>query len=330
MRSLSLADALTAADWRCRFVVERDTSSTTPALDASPHEVLEFSCGCDEEPAVMAARWPQGCHLLVVDHYRRDLRFEAATRPWAKRVMVIDDLANRCHDCDLLLDQDLGRKAADYDDLTPASCLRMVGPRYALLRTQFADARAAALARRHAADGVHRILISMGVSDPDDVTLTALKAVAHAQLDAAVDVVLGGGARSAAAVRELAATLPFEVKVHVNTDDMAALMAAADLSVGAAGTTTWERCCLGLPSIIVVAADNQATIAEAVGLAGAAVVAGRSRDVTVPGLARLVGTLSRNPQRLGRMARKAADICDGLGASRVAETIEQSFDWAGP
>lgn len=275
----------------------------------------------------MAARWPKGCHLLVVDHYRRGLSYESSTRPWAKRIMVIDDLANRSHDCDLLLDQDLGRKAADYNDLTPSDCLRMVGPQYALLRPQFADERAAALARRRAADGVRRILISMGVSDPNEVTLTALRAVAQARSDAAVDVVLGAATSNAGAVRDLAAKLPLEVKVHVNTDDMAALMAATDLSVGAAGTTTWERCCLGLPSIIVVAADNQAMIAEAAELAGAAVIAGWSRELTVPGLARIVGDLSEDRERLGRMAREAADICDGLGASRVAETIEQGFDW---
>lgn len=126
MRCLTLAAALQGAGWRCAFACNPEAAQTVKALGEA---------GLPVAPAEgLAAAWPDGCDLLVVDHYGLDAGWEAAQRPWARRVLAIDDLADRPHDCDLLLDGNLGRQAVDYAGRVPAGCTLLVGARYALLR----------------------------------------------------------------------------------------------------------------------------------------------------------------------------------------------------
>src|SRR5690606_19643046 len=141
---------------------------------------------------------------------------------------------------------------------------------YALLRPAFALARPASLARRAAEKDLRRILVALGATDPDNYTAEALRGIAETGLPVTVDVVLASAARHLEAVRSACAALPLAVQLHVDTAEMPRLMAAADLAIGAAGTSTWERCCLGLPSLLAVIADNQRQAAQAVSAAGAA------------------------------------------------------------
>src|SRR5262249_18815445 len=151
-RCLALADELAERGHGCVFAVSAETAATMPSLAASGHDIEALSAGttADLEPSLLAASWPQGCALLVVHHYGRDARFESACCPWAERILVIDDLADRPHDCDLLLDSTLGRAPADYASLCPKTCRMLLGPAYALLRPEFAAARSESLARRRA------------------------------------------------------------------------------------------------------------------------------------------------------------------------------------
>ena len=181
---------------------------------------------------------------LVMDHYALDARWMRAACPAGTRRMVIDDLADRPHDCDLLLDQNLGHIASDYDGLVPDSCTRLMGPRYALLRPEFAERRAAALAAR-ADRGLQTLMISMGGIDAPDATSTVLGALRDAPLPLGlrISVIMGARAPALETVRALAQSMPRPTEVAVDVDDMAARMAAADLAIGAGGGTTWERCC---------------------------------------------------------------------------------------
>lgn len=322
VRCLALADALTAAGWSCAFASAPGTTETVPALARSGYRLIKLT-DAGQEPALLKAAIPQGCDLLVVDHYGRDAGFEAACRAWAARILVGDDLADRRHECDYLLDPTLGRKPADYAPLTPGNCRMLLGPEFALLRPQFPAARPAALARRASPQAIRRILVSLGGTDPSNLTARVLKGIVLSGVEAAVDVVLGGAAPHLGEVRALAASIPLPITLHTAVDDMAALMSTADLAVGAAGTTSWERCTLGLPSVMLVIADNQELVARSLDQVGAAACLGRPESVTEEHLAAQLRAFAANPDRLGAMAARAADLCDGRGTQRILLALLQ-------
>jgi len=230
---------------------------------------------------------------------------------------VIDDLGDRQHDADCLLDQTYGRDAANYRPLVPERCTILTGAQYALLQQVFAAERPAALARRNAnTSSVRRILITLGNSDPDNVTGVVLEAIRMCDLNVAVDVVLGATAPHLDRIRQQIELLPW-ARLLVDVKDMASLMAAADLAIGAGGTTSWERCCLGLPSLSITTAENQKLVNRNLGEKGAVRIIGRSNEVTADSVAAELVAIVAMPESLSAMSAVASKICDGRGAMRV-------------
>lgn len=317
-RCLSLADAMADAGWRCIFACRRGTCEAAPVLGRSRHEIFDINAA--EEVARLRQLHPAGIDLLVVDHYGLDTGFETACRPWARRIMVLDDGPGRRHDCDILLDQNLDAQSGAYRGLVPHDCRLLTGPGYALLRPQFPGARREALARRASGGPARRLLISLGATDPSNVTSRVVAATAGLPLQ--IDVALGSASAQEPVIGELASRLGLSVRVHVDVTDMAALMSAADLAVGAGGSTSLERCCLGLPSLIVVLAENQRDIAAALDRAGAALDLGQAETLTNEKLTAALQMLYQDEGRRSAMAERAAAICDGDGTRRVTEVLE--------
>lgn len=341
MRCLTLARALAADGVECRFVCRaldgnmiRQISeagfevATLPAPPASPPEGVDPRLGvteADDAAETIAALygWQPGWRpdRVIVDHYALSRDWERALRPQCAHLMAIDDYTDRAHDCDLLLNQNLGVSAEDYaPGLLAPGCTLLTGTRYALLRPEFARARPAALARRRENTAGGRILVTMGGVDPDNATGTVLAALAAGALPAgwAVNVVMGGQAPHLGAVRAQAEALPFETRIVVDSTEMAGLMVEADFAIGAAGSTSWERCTLALPSIVVVLADNQEPLARALVASGAALrVAAKDSDA----LAAAVSRLANDPDLRRAMAQAAAAVADGNGTALVAAKI---------
>lgn len=259
-----------------------------------------------------------GAELLVVDNYGLDIRWESAMRRRAGRILAIDDLADREHDADWLLDQNLvAGMRSRYDGLVPAFCAKLLGPRYALLGPEFARHRATLRPR----DGnVRRLLVSLGGVDADNHTMRVLDALDRLGLRSLeVDVVAGGANPHARSLRERCAGHR-GWRFHQATSRMAELMAEADLAVGAGGATTWERACLGLPALIVVLGENQRQAALAMKSSGCAeAVAGE--EASAERLARAISDLLAAPQRLRDMARCNLELVDGLGVGRVLRAL---------
>jgi UDP-2,4-diacetamido-2,4,6-trideoxy-beta-L-altropyranose hydrolase len=258
--------------------------------------------------------------LLIVDHYALDARWEKILQPMCRYLMVIDDLANRVHDCDLLLDQNLGSSQCDYGPLVPEGCCLLVGPHFTLLRSEFATIREESLLRRTNPQ-LNHLLIFMGGVDLVNATSKVLKVLKQSALpiDMRITVVMGMYAPWLEQVRSLAADMPVPTEVKCNIEDMALLMAYSDLAIGAAGSTSWERCCLGLPSMIVVLAENQVAIADALQAVGAAkifVIDDKSNS-----LGALIHELLNSPTELSEMTRNAANVTDGFGTCRVVSTL---------
>lgn len=255
---------------------------------------------------------------IVCDHYALSAEWEQAAKAVAgSRLMAIDDLADRPHAADLLLDPSLGRTAADYTGLVSDTCQLLTGTRYALLREEFAQWRKASLTRRATQTRkgyLKNILVNLGGVDKDNHTLSVLQAISGSLPEGCgVTVVMGQTAPYTAAVRDFADTAPYPCRVLVGADNMAELMAQADLAIGAAGGTSWERCCLGLPTVMLVLADNQRGIAEHLQQAGAAYLL--QPDGLAAGLRQL---LAIPAAAWAEQSRCAAALCDGYGAVRVA------------
>lgn len=322
VRCITIAHALNARGWDCILAVRAGTAEIVEDLAGAEARWLELECGTDFEADEIATRLSADCDLLIVDHYGRDAVFEEACREWAKKILVIDDLADRPHACDLLLDQTAGRQAEDYEPLVPADCRLLLGSGYALLKPRFADLREPTLRRRREQPGLRRLLVSVGLMDHANLTETALKGIELAGLDVSVDVVLGGHAPHLEAVRSAAERLGSSVTVTTNAGDMPERSARADLAIGAAGTTSWERCCLGLPGVVAICADNQNKIAEVLVAAGAVDLLGRDVSITPGMIADAIVRLQKEDGRLAEMSAGAADLCDGLGARRLMEVLE--------
>lgn len=257
---------------------------------------------------------------LIVDHYGLGDSWERLLRPHVQRLMVIDDLPQRIHDCDLLLDQnEAGRTAADYMARVPRDCRVALGPRYALLRPEYARHRES-LAR--AETPPKRVLVFFGGSDPDDMTgrtLEALSSGAFAALQ--VDVVVGANyahrPRLEAAATARGATRLFDSQPH-----LADLLVSADLAIGAGGTTTWERLCLGVPSIVISIAENQRPGCEALAERGLIHYCGDGKRVSSSDIGTAVANCLRSPARMHAMSSGGQALVDGMGAPRIAEYLD--------
>ena len=305
MRCLTLANELKAHGWRCSFACTDETLSFIPALLKSAHATIGIDQTSDD------------VDILIVDHYGLDQDYEATCRPWVKRIVVIDDLANRPHDCDILIDQTFGRHEDDYKSLVPSHCNILTGPSYALLRPQFAQARSAALTRRQERDGkIDRVLIMMGASDPDNVASLALAGVNLVKDTLAIDIIMGARAPHLKNVKQKAQKSHHEVTIHAGVDNVASLMADADICIGAGGTTSWERCCLGLPSVVIEIADNQQKIIHELSRAGAIYAGGHFSELSPEKLYDILSEFLHEPDRLVKMSHAAADVCDGSGVKR--------------
>lgn len=338
MRCLTLARALRARGHACHFIMRDLSGHQGTRVRAEGFGVTLLSAPCGQAiPAGPAhAKWAEvpwvedasetaaalkaKTDWLVLDHYAFDVEWETAALPPGARLCVIDDLADRAHACDVLVDQNLGRRAEDYDTLVPAEAARLIGPRHALLRPEFAAARKDALAARTARGGMlNYVLITMGGVDADNATGAVLASSALRGVQ--VTCVLGPGAPSLSSVKAQAAALP-GVSVQVDVPDLSPLMAAADLAIGATGGTAWERCVLGLPTLMLVLADNQAPAAWALARAGAGIGLGRMGEAGLD--ARLAAALAAcaDPATLMRLATAAAAVTDGEGTPRVVAALE--------
>jgi UDP-2,4-diacetamido-2,4,6-trideoxy-beta-L-altropyranose hydrolase len=258
---------------------------------------------------------------LVVDHYGLDVYWERCMRSLCRKLVVIDDLMDREHICDIFLDQNLGRKPNDYKKFLPKGCRILLGPKYSLLRPEFIDLRTGIQIREGSSD-VRKILISMGGVDEINATSKVLRSILQASLSENINitVVMGKFAPWIDNVKAVIKNMPQHVELRVNVNNMAELMANADLAIGAAGTTSWERCCLGLPSIICILAENQISIASALERVGAARIF--KIDDAEADIGQLIRELLIDSQALMVMRRVALGIVDGHGVHRVVNTIE--------
>ena len=256
---------------------------------------------------------------LIVDHYAIDHRWELAMRPVFKRLMVIDDLADRRHDCNVLLDQNYGSSTDRYAGLVKAECMQLHGPEFALLKPIYAQRRAEKIVR---SGKIERVLIYFG-GGADSLNLTgmALRAFQSRELKKIdLDIVVGPGYAHREEL-EAAAANRGRTCVYAQLPDLSELMATADLAIGAGGATTWERCCLGLPSIVISIAVNQRPACEALAEDGLIHYLGHVGNVSTEDLCKQVLGLLGKPERLREFSAKGKNLVDGNGINRILSEV---------
>jgi UDP-2,4-diacetamido-2,4,6-trideoxy-beta-L-altropyranose hydrolase len=331
MRCLTLAHVLKLEGARVAFV-SREMPAALADLVSKNFLLHGFKVpiGIDgsiasEQDALETIQYLNSCgkpDWMIIDNYFIGLDWERQVRPHVERIMVIDDLANRAHDCDVLLDQNLCPNfETRYDALVPSHARKLLGPKYAMLRPEFYEARG----RLRARDGqIKSILISFGGADPSNETAKALEAMLLlGPSSIELEVVLGGSNPQAEAISNLCSKVA-NARLHRDVSNMAELMARADLAIGAPGTTTWERCLLGLPAIAIVLAPNQQLVGEGVSSAGAIVNLGWHSEVTPAKIARAVVQLRDNPQTVRKMGQAALRIMqdnNGVARQQMLEAI---------
>ena len=298
------------------LVIESESKATLAHADwlaSTQHRDAELSI------SIVKAIQPD---WLIVDHYALDENWEKRLKPYCKKLMVIDDLADRKHDCDILLDQNFGRDPQDYAAYVNEDCELLCGSNYALLRPEFAEWRSYSLERRQH-NKLASILINLGGVDKDNMTTKILKALQNKSLPdhCSITIVMGSTSPWIEAVKQQAAIMQWRTVVKVGVSNMAELMANSDLAIGAAGSTSWERCCLGLPTIMLVLADNQQIIANALEAVGAA----RTFDINILEAEPLAfdQVIKSVVPKMKEMSRAASKVADGLGALRLSRFLFQ-------
>ncbi len=253
---------------------------------------------------------------LVVDHYALDASWESELRQVANKILVIDDLADRLHECDLLLDQNFySDMYTRYTNKVPSHCNLLLGPQYALLRGEFRKFRKKIKPRTGTAK---RLLVFFGGVDLDNFTGYIIE-ILHTMVINHVDVVIGDQHPNRDQI-----VLSCEIygfTCHVQTSRMAELMALADFSIGAGGSATWERCCLGLPTLVVSLADNQTDIAKDLNLLGAGEYLGTQNDADLATIYKAVNEWLINKNKIQMYSKKAYSIVDGQGVDRLCDKL---------
>ncbi len=257
---------------------------------------------------------------FIVDHYGLDKSYESQFSEAGYKIGVIDDLVNRRHQCNFLLDQTCGRREEEYLPLVATDTQLFTGERFCLLRPEFHEYRELALERRHNFKLIRKVLINFGSTDPSNATTQVIRHLANyiTKNNIKVTIVVGSMCPHLQEIQTLLTRLNANMELIIDAENIAQLISEADLAIGAAGATTWERCCLGLPTILIKTAENQNDVIERVAGTGAAI----SYDLNSPDrAATLEGLIQKVTAEYGTMYKNASQIVDGLGTLRIVNYL---------
>jgi UDP-2,4-diacetamido-2,4,6-trideoxy-beta-L-altropyranose hydrolase len=323
MRCLTLARALVDRGAECAFVESRASAPILRRFGWPAHTLLAMS-DADNLPALVDYATSLAdlfaADAVVLDHYQTAIADEDYLRSAGRKIIVIDDLAERRHDATLLVDPSFGRRPEAYRGLVAEGTTLLTGPAHALVRPEFASARHRALSRRARHGPVRRAMVSLGLTDLGAVTHRVVRALIDILDDGRLDIVLGHDAPSIPALTEMARD---DRRLHlwVDTAEMASLMADADIAIGAGGSSVWERATVGLPSVTVILAENQRAMVGQMAEASLTLAVDATDPAFETELREGWSALASDQGLRWRLTESSAELCDGRGAERVAEAM---------
>ncbi|WLR50563.1 UDP-2,4-diacetamido-2,4,6-trideoxy-beta-L-altropyranose hydrolase [Bacillus tianshenii] len=327
MRCLTLAHQLKQKGASISFICREEAGNLCDYIEQEGFRVFRLHA---ETPLIQQQDAQETAHVIktnfsvvdwgVVDHYQFDQQWEQIISGKAHQLMVIDDLANRLHTCDLLLDQNYYTDYLErYEHLVPEGCLKLLGPQYLLLRDEFLEAQDKVDIR----DGsMKRILIFYGGSDPTNETEKVVRAFQQLKIqDIHIDVVTGTANPNRTNVEHLCKESRFTYHCQINY--LADLISQADVAFGAGGVTMWERCFLGLPSIVTIVAENQKASTEAAAAAGAVWNLGWHEDIKESDYAGVIQRALKEPEKLKELSLRSIELMNSNGQQKVHPAVDQ-------
>nr|WP_174507021.1 UDP-2,4-diacetamido-2,4,6-trideoxy-beta-L-altropyranose hydrolase [Acinetobacter sp. Marseille-Q1620] len=346
MRCLSIADALIQQGHECFFICRNHVGNLIDFIKKYGYKVFSLENGDNQVSsehlteyqrwltvteefdakqtlAVIESRYSFPIDWMIVDHYALSAQWEDIIREKVKNILVIDDLANRTHSTDILLDCGVTNTFESYQDLNNRDAKILLGPKYALLRPEFNQYRR--LQEKKILNGndtqssLLNILVNLGGVDKDNLTSDIIDVFLKTSFpyNVGLTIVMGVNAPWKDDVITKASQLSFPCQVLVNVSNMAELMSQSDYAIGAAGSTAWERCCLGLPTVMICMAENQKMIAKDLHELGAAISLDQQQIPTH--LAAILIQLDR--QKLLKMRKAAFGVTDGTGVQQLLHEI---------
>lgn len=340
MRCLTLANALRAAGGSVLFVCRAHDGNLGRLIEQRGHAVALLPQALQDRvppaekgyAAWLGASWQEDAaqtraaitaarlrpDWLIADHYAIDKEWQQELRSLVDHVLVIDDLANRVHECSILLDQNLVANMGErYAGKVPAECRLMLGPQNALLQPEYAQLHRTVAPRR---GPVRRIFVFFGGADIDNLTGRTLAAFLGVQRpDVELDVLISSTSPHAAGIDRQVAGMR-NVRLHGALPTLAPLMAQADLAIGASGATNWERLCLGLPAIVVSLAENQVPVAACLHEQGLIHWIGHKDTVSETDIAAAIRRVLRMDS-LESWSAQCSRVCAGRGTSAVLDAM---------
>jgi len=341
MRCLTLAESLRFLGNNCTFVSRAHEGNLNKLIISKDFSLIELPQSeskykyNDNEPShadwrdssweddalqTISALKKEKYEWIVVDHYGLWEPWEIEIKDHVSQIMIIDDIADRSHECDLLLDQNLDSNISKYSNLLPKKIKTLFGPQYSLLRPEFQEYREESLLRRKAKK-VKNILINFGGGDPNNYIKKTLQSIENSNIpqEIIITVITGRLAKNNKGDNYIETALANKIVYYDYVENMAELLTNTDLVIGAAGSTSWERCCLGVPSIIFSIAKNQDEIARSLSDSGASFL--MSEDSFFDGsLSNQLNKLIHSELLLS-CSNEARKITDGKGTDRVIREI---------
>jgi len=264
--------------------------------------------------------------VMILDHYQLDFLWQKKLKPYYSKLLVIDDLANRKHKADFLLDQTVNRKNIDYYPYVEKSCQLLIGQSYTLLRDEFKTLRPAAINKRDFPSTLKSILISFGGTDVKNCSKMVIECFIELSKELGktfnyeINIVMGSSSEQINIIKNLIEPFPW-ISLHVDSENMGTLILNADIAIGASGTSAWERCCLGLPTISFELADNQKLISQKLAEIGAIINLGFPKDSSKTEIIKHILHLTSNSKSYTKMVNNCFNVCNADGAERVVNKI---------
>jgi len=323
IRCLALADTLKKS-FKINFICTNLNGNLISQICKKNFEVFRFNTKSQrinvkkdaEKTISIIKKHRNKKSLLILDSYILSQEWENRVKPYVKRLIVIDDLMDRKHSCDLIIDQNLHTQMNSlYTKSVPKNCIKLLGPDYAILRNQFIAQRKYAKIRSLP---IKNILVSFGGTDNENHTLHALTSLKKLNSDVNVNVVTGTANIGKKIIKNFCKK-NFNYNYFEQVENMAKLMQVADLCIGSSGTTTWERCCVGLPAIAIVTSNDQKDIASAVSKNKCIINLGKIKKSDNVNYVRLMKNLKNS--ELQNMSRNCMKLVDGKGAARISKYI---------
>jgi UDP-2,4-diacetamido-2,4,6-trideoxy-beta-L-altropyranose hydrolase len=315
-RCLPIYRELSKLGSECIFVTNQDTLDIIPELS---------KCDCllyqDKEQIadLLNIKFKRKILCIFIDDYTYYYDSESALRKSAEKLIIFDDTATTKHDGDYFICITPGLNEADYGNHTPSGSQFLFGPAFAPLRSQFLSHRYESLKNKK--HNVEHILVSTGASDPLGITKLFIEAVCASEYKNKLTIILGGVNELDNATLNILNNSGINYSVYSSVENMAEIISTVDLALGASGNSSWERCCLGIPSLIFEIADNQNKISSYLDNTGAAINLGKPVNILVSKVSNIISQLINDPFKIAEMSKRAARIVDGLGVGRIIFSI---------